>query len=63
MKKNCKLRIRIDTEIMNKLQREADDSEISLSELIRQKISPPLSIVKILAILEDIQSKLNNNRR
>ena len=61
MKKNCKFRLRLDSELLNKLKKEAEQLDIPLSELVRRKISPSPDITRILFMLEEIHKKLNLN--
>ena len=67
MKKNCKFRIRLDSELMDKLRKEAEELDIPVSELVRRKLNPSSYMLNTLSILEDIQKKLNTklnlNRR
>ena len=65
MKKNCKLRIIIDTENFNKIKELATQSNLSISELCRQKLmgSPaPLNKTEFMlkAICKRLNIQLNN---
>ena len=67
MRKNCKLRLRLETEVLQSLKKQAEQEEITLSELCRQKLMESSKLAKIEIILQEIQkkldSKLNLNRR
>ena len=60
MRKNCKFRLRLDSELMDRLRKEAEDLDIPVSELVRRKISPSPDITQMLFMLKEIQKKLNN---
>jgi len=67
MKKNSRIVIRIESEILNKLKQEAIEQEIQLSELCRQKISQnhPLNKIemRLKRIEESIASKVSKTSR
>jgi hypothetical protein len=67
MRKNCKLRIRLETEVLQSLKKQAEQEGITLSELCRQKLMGSSKLTEIEIILQEIQKKLNTklnlNRR
>ena len=67
MRKNCKLRLRLETEVLQSLQKQAEQEGITLSALCRQKLMESSKLEKIEIILKEIQKKLNTklnlNRR
>ena len=67
MRKNCKLRLRLETEVLQGLKKQAEQEDITLSELCRHKLRESSRLVRIEIILQEIQKKLNTklnlNRR
>lgn len=67
MKKNYKLRIRLETSVVEILKREAEEEKITLSELCRHKLSSSPKLVAIELLLQNLCKKLNvqlnSNRR
>jgi hypothetical protein len=59
MKKNSQIHLFIETEILHTLKRQADEEDISVSELCRQKLRECSRLTKIEMILEDLRKKLN----
>jgi hypothetical protein len=67
MRKNYLLCIRIETDVLEKLKKQAGDSGISVSEFCRQKLRECPQLNRIESIVEEIKNnlntKLNLNRR
>lgn len=57
MKKNTQLFLRIETELKEKLKQEAQDQNISFSELCRQKFRESSRLIKIEMMLEELLSR------
>lgn len=62
MKKNFKVNLLMETEEVESLKKQASEINISFSELIRQKIKPNHSLIKIEFLLEKILNKLENEK-
>jgi predicted transcriptional regulator len=45
--------------MLEKLKKEAEELDITVSDLARQKLNPSSALNKILFMLEDLQQKLN----
>jgi predicted transcriptional regulator len=45
--------------MLEKLKKEAEELDITVSNLARQKLNPSSALNKILFMLDDIQQKLN----
>ena len=58
MRKNYLCCVRIETELLEKLKKRAQEEEISLSEFIRRLIKKPSSIEKIQSMIEEMHRKL-----
>ena len=54
MKKNYKFHLRIESELLLNLKKQAEEQEISVSELIRQKLRECPRLNRIEMIVEDI---------
>jgi len=67
MRKNYLLCVRIETDVLEKLKKQASDLGISVSEFCRQKLRECPQLNKIELIVEEIKknlnTKLNLNRR
>ena len=61
MKKNYLCCIRIETELHDNLKKQAEDLNMSLSELCRQKIKGQTQLTRIEGMLEEIKKKLKSN--
>ena len=59
---NSQIHLTIDTITLNRLQSEAIDMEISVSELIRRKIADPPTDEEIM-VLRQLLEVLKNNER
>jgi len=59
MKKNSQLHIWLETELKDKLEKEAIEDNVSLCELCRQKLIENPRLLRIEMKLEDINKKLN----
>jgi len=59
MKKNYKIHLRLDNELLVKLRKESFELEISLSDLCRQKLRRNTQLTKIEIMVEDLSKKLN----
>lgn len=55
MRKNFQIRFRIETDVAEKLKKQAKENGIFMSELCRQKIKAPHPLVRIESILERIE--------
>ena len=60
MKKNYLLCLRLETEIFEKLKKQAEQEEISVSALCRQKLGGCSKLTKIEIMLEEINKKLKH---
>jgi hypothetical protein len=58
MRKNCKFRLRLETEMLDKLKKEAEELDMTVSGLVRQKLNSSSKLNRILLMLEDIHKKL-----
>jgi len=58
---NSQIHLTIDTVTLNRLQSEAVDMEISVSELIRRKIANPPTDKEIM-ILRELSEEIKNGR-
>ena len=58
MRKNCKFRLRLETEMLNKLKKEAEELGMTVSGLVRQKLNSSSKLNRILLMLEEIHKKL-----
>jgi len=58
MNKNYKIRLRLETEEVCKLKKEAESEMISMSELCRNKLRSPPKMVEIELMLKEICKKL-----
>jgi len=47
MRKNCLVQLRIETTLLEKLRKQALDSGITISDLIRQKMQLPPALLEI----------------
>lgn len=67
MRKNYLLCVRIETDVLEKLKKQASDLGMSMSEFCRQKLRECSQLNKIELIVEEIKNnlntKLNLNRR
>jgi len=59
MKKNYLLCVRIETEVLESLKKQAEQEGITLSVLCRQKLMESSRLVRMDIILQEIQKKLN----
>ena len=57
MKKNSQIHIFLETELKEKLGKQADDEGISISELCRQKLKENSQLEKIEMMLENLLSR------
>ena len=58
MRKNYLLCIRIETSLMDKLRKEAENNNLPISEIVRQRLVEPLAIEEIKGIVKKIHEKL-----
>lgn len=59
MKKNYKLRIRLETSVVDILKKEAEAENVTLSELCRNKLRSSPKLTKIELMLERLCKKSN----
>ena len=59
MKKNSQIHLFIETEVLHILKKQADEEDITISELCRQKLRECSRLARIEIILEDLRKKLN----
>ncbi len=59
MGKTFQLHLRIESEVITKLKKDAKDRRISISELCREKLRTNSKINQIELVLQDIYNKLN----
>lgn len=62
MKKNFQIHLRIETEVIEALRKQAQECGTSLGELCRQKIRGHSHLSKIESLLLDIKKELNNQK-
>jgi hypothetical protein len=60
MKKNCLIQLRIETSLLEKLRKQAEESGITISDLCRQKMQAPSLLAEIDEKLEYIKKQLSN---
>ena len=58
MRKNCQLHLFLESDLLERLQGEADDNETSVSELCRDKLKQASRLTKIEMMLETIQNNI-----
>ena len=58
MKKNIRLSLRITSDLLNNLRREAEDQETSIASLCREKLNNRSQLNKIESIVLDIQKRV-----
>jgi hypothetical protein len=67
MSKNFQIHLRIETEVIDRLKKEADEEGISLGELCRQKLRQNSKLERIESAIDEfrtlINTQLNHNRR
>jgi hypothetical protein len=61
MKKNHRLHVFLDINQMEQLKRQSAELNLTLSELVRQKLNPAPHEIKIELMLEKILKKLYKN--
>jgi hypothetical protein len=61
MKKNCLIQLRIETNLLEKLRKQANESGTTISDLCRQKIEAPSLLIKIDEKLEFIKKRLSED--
>ena len=59
MKKNCQLHLFLETELLDQLKKQANEENISVSELCRKKLTESSKINRIEFMLEQISRRLN----
>ena len=59
MRKNCQLHLFLESDLLERLQREADNNEVSVSELCRDKLKQCSRLTKIEMMLESIQNNIS----
>ena len=59
MKKNCQLHLFLETDLLETLQKEAQENDVSISEMCRQKLRQGSRLKKIEIMLENINVKLS----
>ena len=60
MKKNYLFCLRLETEVLDNLKKQASEDGISVSELIRKKIKETPKLVKMELMLDQIYKKVIN---
>lgn len=58
MKKNSQIHLFIETELLNKLKNQAQNKELSISELCRRKVRESFQFEKIEFLLKEIKEKI-----
>ena len=61
MKKNSQIHLFLETELKEKLEQQAQEQNISFSELCRQKLKNASKLDKIERVLEEIQKFILQN--
>lgn len=61
MKKNSQIHLRLETELLNSLKKQARESGMYLAELCRRKLEDNLPLMKIELRLEKIERMIKNN--
>ena len=59
MKKTYQIHLRIELDTIEKLKKEANDKNITLAELCREKLRNYCLLTKIFEILEEIKMKVS----
>jgi hypothetical protein len=54
MKKNCQLHLFLESDLLERLRQEADNNQLSISELCRQKLREYSGLIKIELMLENL---------
>lgn len=62
MKKNSQIHLFLETELREKLARQAEEKGISISELCRQKLKENTQLTKIELMVEQIKKSILENR-
>jgi hypothetical protein len=62
MRKNFLCCVRIETELSDKLKKQALEEELSFSEFIRKKLKQPSSRDKMQIMIEEMHKKLVNKQ-
>jgi hypothetical protein len=62
MKKNCQLHLFLETDLLETLQKEAQENDVSISEMCRQKLRQSSRLKKIEILLENINCKLERKK-
>jgi hypothetical protein len=58
MKKNSQIHLKIETELLEKLKKEAQQNYISISEVCRNKLKKPDAMQEVLITLKSIERKV-----
>ena len=58
MKKNCQIQLRLKTELLEKLKKQASEAGTTISDLCRQKMECPSLLLKIESKLDSIEKLL-----
>lgn len=58
MKKNSQIHLFIETELLDKIKKQAQERELSISELCRRKVRESLQLEKIEFLLREIHEKI-----
>lgn len=59
MKKNAHIHLLIESEVLEKLKKEAEEQDILLSELCRHKLRQSHQLDRIESMLKDVNEKLS----
>jgi hypothetical protein len=59
MRKNSEIHLKLETELFEKIKKQALDDSVSISELCRRKIKDAPQLSKIEFLLTDISGKIN----
>ena len=62
MKKNAQLHIALETKLLEKLQEEAKEYDISIAELCRQKLRKNHQLTKIELMIDSLKDNLNYSK-
>ncbi len=60
MKKNSQIHLRLETELINLLKKQAQESGMFVAELCRRKLKENLPLMKIEMMLERIEKRMKD---
>lgn len=63
MRKNSEIHLKLETDMLLKLKKQAEEEKISISELCRKKINEEPSLKKIEFILNELSKKIERSTK